>query len=628
MRLPLFRQSWRSASSPPAGAALAAEDKETEPSEKEAARAQKHQSKPARDTPPPATKPGAQPVPEPKVPHAAPSPAGSRERPQVVRTSVPQLVPNEENNRIVERADRDIPSAIVVGFGNDLAIAWDTRECRWLYAWQGGFIQRVEQANDEDHTADFHRSTEITGELVHLNSGPAPLSVSMGAAGGARYFGHRMVDGVPEFLYTVGKLKVSEQIYPSEDGSGIVQKFSVERHPVDLILAAPFSSGRPEEKADDSANREPSLSVTNGDLKGDYIYVDARKAGDFTLHHRIGEPLPRTDAPMSRPVARPVAIPLLTQADTTNATQTTMPPAESGQPPTPAPQVTPKPRPSPEPESDALPKPGEKKSKPAPASIQPTEPTVARKVAPVITKAQRYDRDILLTDPHVETGSLKPESTAFSDRDFKFTQLPDEIIGADHVRTFDRDKYIPGDILSYQLELDNEATVWLMFDKRVKPLPKWVGEGFTSTGKVAVLDSGETFQVLRADVGAGKLRLGPQDSGAGAHFYLIAASARSAPAPEQEQAQPTCEVGGHGENPMSFHLLSSNGLVSASLTIATAIVASTTAGTLAVAASEEATGKVKRLPPNQHGTMVLKQSNCRMASIAISAPWPSTMPGN
>ena len=496
---------------------LTADDRETE------------QAKETRQTPPAAESnekqapaPGADDLPSAASSTAAPSsssppsPVGSREHPQVVRTAVPhlQFLPDEVN--VVERAGRDIPAAIVVGFGNDLAIAWDTRECRWLYAWRGGFIEPIETESEEEGES----STEIVGNLLHLSTGPAPLSVTMGAAGGARYFGHRMVDGIPEFLYTVGKLKVSERIFPSEDGSRIVQKFSVERQPVDLILAAPLSAEVTSDKEKAGSRTEDSeaaLTVTNGTHKGDYIYVDSKKAGDFTLSHRIGDPLPRPGAAKPRPVARSLAIPLLTRNDPETAKPDSMP--------------TPKPAPEPEPQPKPKPKPKPKKE------TDPTPPPPG-KSGPIITKAQRYDRDILLTDPHVETAALKPESTAFSDREFKFSQLPEEVVGADHVRTFDRDKYIPGDILSYQLELDSDATVWLMFDKRVKPLPKWVGKNFSNTGKIAALDSGETFQVLRANVNAGKLRLGPQDSGADTHFYVIAASARRADAPKRKREEP------------------------------------------------------------------------------------------
>jgi hypothetical protein len=487
-------------------AAAAADDKETDPTQENSPA--EPASAPAESltsaTPPTSQNSSSPPT----------NPVGSRKHPQIIRTSVPRLNYQPDSENLVERAENDISSAIVVGFGNELAIAWDTSECRWLYAWRGGFIERIESEVDSDSesTSDFETTTDIVGELIYLSTGPSPLSLAMGAAGGPHYFGHRMVEGVPEFLYTIGKLKVSERIFPSDDGTSIIQKFSVERHPVDLILAAPLSVGQ---KSDNDA----AITVTNGTLKGDLIYVDEKKAGDFTLSHRIGGTLPLPGAAKPLPVARPVALPLLTQTDSTKAKPEIMPAAKS------APEVgpVPDPTPTPKPNTDTPPSLKEE-SKPAPA---PPE-----KSAPIITKAQRYDRDILLTDPHIETGSLKTESTAFADRDFKFTQLPEEVIGADHVRTFDRDKYIPGDILSYQVELDRDATVWLMFDKRVNPLPKWIGKNFSSTGKIAVLDSGETFQVLRAEVDAGKLRLGPQDSGAGAHFYVIAAMAREADTPK------------------------------------------------------------------------------------------------
>ncbi len=412
--------------------------------------------------------------------------------------------------------------AIAVHFGGQLSIAWDTSECRWLYAWRGDFLDREQNSDDDD-------ATTIAGELVYLSDGPAPLSVTMGAAGGARYFGHRLIDGVPEFLYTVGKLKVTERIQPSDDGSEIIQHFSVERHPVDLILSVPLPP-----RGIDSEKANP-ITFTDGkrEGEGDFVIVPSEKAGDFTVSYRIGTALPRPDAPPPRPVARPVVMPQLTQVESAS--------------PTPATDAIPKPAEMAKNEKDATPSP---KSKPTEAPLATSEPSPAPMPAPSpaepgprIVKAERYDRDILLTDPHVRAGSLKAESTAFADREFKFTEVPDELIGADHVLTFDRDKYIPGDILSYRVELDRDATVWLLLDKRLDPLPKWATERFKDSGKTATIDSGETFRLFRADAAAGDMRFGSQDSGAGANFYLIAVT-DSPPEKNKEAPSAGKEAGG------------------------------------------------------------------------------------
>ena len=104
------------------------------------------------------------------------------------------------------------------------------------------------------------------------------------------------------------------------------------------------------------------------------------------------------------------------------------------------------------------------------------------------------------------------------------------------------------------VKLEREATVWLMFDQRLDPLPAWAKERFTDSGKTATLDPGETFRIYRAKAKAGDVRFGSQDSGAGAHFYLIAVTSGTtgtpssasdsadgpnpAPSPGEDSAEP------------------------------------------------------------------------------------------
>jgi len=465
-------------------------------------------------------------------------PVGSVDRPLVVRTFLPNLVenaallPNHRPGAAATGYDPDtgrdtdtiiepvpgLPAAIAVNFGDTLSIAWDTTECRWLYAWRGGFLK----INDSDPLP------ELIGEIVYLAQGNSPLSMSIGAiAEQVKFYGYRSVDGVPEFLYTIGALKVAERIQPGEDGQTIVQHFNVERNPFDLMIAAPSAADRQSGgNGKDKKKASHSIRVINGKIEGDFAIVSKKDAADFTLVHSIGAPIKRPDTG----TGTTLTIPLLAQNSKPpiKAKPVTLPPTT----PTADPEPKTEPTSKVEPESKTMlvaeAKPAsETKPEPAPQSIPKTKPAIRTEpAAPIISRARRYDRDILLTDPHIESGAMKKDSTAFSDRDFKFSELPDELVGADYVRTFDRDKYIPGDILSYRLELDSDASIYVLIDKRLDPMPKWVDKRFKDTGKTAALDAGRDFRVMRADADAGEFRFGPQDSGAGAHFYIIAATPR------------------------------------------------------------------------------------------------------
>ena len=62
---------------------------------------------------------------------------------------------------------------------------------------------------------------------VLMAAGPAPLTGSGGASGAPRYFGFRLVGGMPEFLYTVGALSVEERLWLEDEGKVLKQRFSV-----------------------------------------------------------------------------------------------------------------------------------------------------------------------------------------------------------------------------------------------------------------------------------------------------------------------------------------------------------------------------------------------------------------
>lgn len=63
--------------------------------------------------------------------------------------------------------------------------------------------------------------------------GPHPFAFSLGAIGKPKFFGFRMVDGLPEFLYTYGQLSIEEKFQFSKDGRKIEQSFKVASTAID-----------------------------------------------------------------------------------------------------------------------------------------------------------------------------------------------------------------------------------------------------------------------------------------------------------------------------------------------------------------------------------------------------------
>lgn len=95
--------------------------------------------------------------------------------------------------------------------------AWDPLECRVLFAWRG----------------------KEMSDLRFVAEGPAPFAATIGAWGPPDYFGYRMVEGGPEFLYYYGRLGVAEKIRPKADGSGLEQHWEVSQADHGLQVVVP-----------------------------------------------------------------------------------------------------------------------------------------------------------------------------------------------------------------------------------------------------------------------------------------------------------------------------------------------------------------------------------------------------
>jgi hypothetical protein len=110
-----------------------------------------------------------------------------------------------------------IPGAIAVNHGDTLSYAWDTTECRLLYAWRGGFLDMDPYWGPEPGggRANIY-IPKLLGSLVYRASGTAPVEAAQGES--PRFGGYRMVGNAPEFWYTLGSRTIREQVFPAAEG--------------------------------------------------------------------------------------------------------------------------------------------------------------------------------------------------------------------------------------------------------------------------------------------------------------------------------------------------------------------------------------------------------------------------
>lgn len=112
-----------------------------------------------------------------------------------------------------------IPSAIAVSFGPALAYAFDTTECRPLYAWQGGFLDMTPYWGDRQRGSrvSFDYVPRLVGNVFHMATGPHPVQIGGRNAAdlGLEYTGYRLEKEIPTFGFKAGEYHLDLTLRPS-----------------------------------------------------------------------------------------------------------------------------------------------------------------------------------------------------------------------------------------------------------------------------------------------------------------------------------------------------------------------------------------------------------------------------
>lgn len=125
------------------------------------------------------------------------------------------------------------PAAIAVSLPNDLSYCWDAGSCRLRYAWQGEFLDPDDYFNKK-----AEKYAKIAGTIFYRDKTSYPLKFSVDKDPAVNFKGYRMIDGYPEFHYTIDGKDVYELIKPMEDGNGLIRTFRVPEatHPLYFVF--------------------------------------------------------------------------------------------------------------------------------------------------------------------------------------------------------------------------------------------------------------------------------------------------------------------------------------------------------------------------------------------------------
>ncbi len=154
------------------------------------------------------------------------------------------------------------PAAIAVALDDKVSLCWDAGECRFRYAWNGGFIDGYPYWQGNGSSL-----AQIVGELQYTEKA-SPFK----EMGEVKFSGYRMEKELPVLQYQVGDKKITETFSALPNGSGFSRKFTV----------TPTSSNNLELNflTDDTVE----FSSDKGTWVGSKLTLKAAEAAAFTVN--------------------------------------------------------------------------------------------------------------------------------------------------------------------------------------------------------------------------------------------------------------------------------------------------------------------------------------------------------
>ena len=141
------------------------------------------------------------------------------------------MAPGRAAELLVERTllPDAAPSSFAVGFPNGVSFCYDVTRGGLSYIWRGGFID-VTSVRPE--AGKVITPTKLLGNVIYREEGFFPLRAGDPQRGVELAFkGYRLRENAIEFRYEIGPRRVTEEIAPLPDGSGVVRRFRIEGAP-------------------------------------------------------------------------------------------------------------------------------------------------------------------------------------------------------------------------------------------------------------------------------------------------------------------------------------------------------------------------------------------------------------
>lgn len=162
-----------------------------------------------------------------------PFPKGDLGRPYLIRTFMPKMGLSDEvfanhhkgretakyspskgkfDAKKKDKPIEGIPGAIAVNLGKGLSYCFDSTECRLFYTWSGDFLDMTNYWGKGIGGGRKRNGyiAKVMGKVGYLAQGKAAVQ------GEPMFKGYRKVNGIPEFMYCIGKIDFTLKIIPGK----------------------------------------------------------------------------------------------------------------------------------------------------------------------------------------------------------------------------------------------------------------------------------------------------------------------------------------------------------------------------------------------------------------------------
>jgi len=135
----------------------------------------------------------------------------------------------------------------------------------------------------------------------------------------------------------------------------------------------------------------------------------------------------------------------------------------------------------------------------------------------------------------LQIGDLVASDRTTGSKAYKFTDIPEELLGSEWIRTpVESRSATNDDVVSYYLSSD--ADVYVAYDARINTEPEWLTENYEETDDVIVDDQPVNFKLYKKHYPAGSfVEMGPNNAKTTMNYFVIVKPTNSKEAPSDPE---------------------------------------------------------------------------------------------